>query len=280
MHAFVHKLAKQREVFGAMLQRAPRHSFHELFGQVHIPPQITEGHLRLDHPELRGMARGVRVLGAEGRAEGVDVGQRAGERLSFKLAADGQVGRFAEEIRLRLLVNVALEDRDAEHLARALAVARGDDRRVHIDEVALLEELMHRERQPAAQAEDGAEQVRARTQMRDGAQELLRVALLLQRIRRVRRTDQLDACGPQLPFLALGRGGHQLPLDHRRRTGRELGELFRAGRAGIHDHLYVCETGAIVEFEEREPLGVAPGADPALDGHCFLGFGGCQDVFN
>ena len=116
--------------------------------------------------------------------------------------------------------------------------------------------------------------------MRDGAQELLRVALLLQRIRRVRRADQLDARGPQLPFLALRRGGHQLPLDHRRRTRRELGEVFRAGRAGIHDHLHVREAGAVVQFEEGEPLRVAPGADPAFDGHRFLRFGGCQDVFN
>ena len=199
-----------------MLQRVARHGLDELLAQVHVPLQIAEGHLRLDHPELGGMARGVRVLRAEGRAEGVDVGQRAGEGLAFELAADGQVGRLAEEIRLRLLVNVPLEGGDAEHLARALAVAGGDDRRVHIDEVALLEELMHRERQPAAHAEHGAVEIRARAQMRDGAQELLRVALLLQRIRRVRRPDQLDARGPQFPFLALRRGGHQLPLDHRR----------------------------------------------------------------
>jgi hypothetical protein len=81
---------------------------------------------------------------------------------------------------------------------------RGDDRRVHIEEVALLEELMDRECQPAAQAEDGAEEIRARSQMRDGAQEFQRVALLLQRIGRVRRPDQLEARGSaQLPFLAL-----------------------------------------------------------------------------
>ena len=280
VHAFIDKLGKQREVLGALLQRAPRHRLHELFGQVHVALQITEGHLRLDHPELRGMAGGVRVLGAEGRAEGIDVGERAGERLAFELAADGQVGGFAEEVRLRLLVNVALEDGDAEHLTRALAVASGNDRRVHINEVAFLEELMHGERQPAAHTEHGAEEIRARAQMGNGAQELLGVALLLQRIGRVRRADQLDARGAQLPFLALRRRGHQLSLDHCRRPCRELGEVFRAWRTGIHDHLHVCETGAVVEFEEGEALGVAPGADPTFDGHCFLRFGGCQDVFN
>ena len=40
----------------------------------------------------------LRVLGAEGRAEGVDLAQRAGEDLRLELAADGQEGRLAEEV--------------------------------------------------------------------------------------------------------------------------------------------------------------------------------------
>ena len=56
--------------------------------------------------------------------------------------------------------------------------------------------------------------------------------------------------------------------------------MFRAGRAGIHDHLHVGEAGAVVQFEEGEALRVAPGADPAFDGHRFLRFGSGQDVFN
>ena len=118
------------------------------------------------------MPGGVRVLGAEGGAEGVDVRKRAGEGLALQLPAHGQVGRLAEKIRLGLLVDVPLERGDAEHLARAFAIAGGDDRGVHIDEIALLEELVDGVGQPAARAEHRAEQVRARTQVRDGAQEL------------------------------------------------------------------------------------------------------------
>ena len=65
--------------------------FEERLGQVHVVGQVVEGHLRLDHPELGQVARGVGVLGAEGRAEGVDLAQGAGEDLRLELAADGQV---------------------------------------------------------------------------------------------------------------------------------------------------------------------------------------------
>jgi len=81
--------------------------------------------------------------------------------FAFELSAHGQVGRAAEEIRLRLLVDIAFERRHAEHFARPFAVAGGDDRGVDVHEVALLKKLMNCERQPAARAKHGAEQVRA-----------------------------------------------------------------------------------------------------------------------
>ena len=61
-----------------------------------LPLQIAERHLRLDHPELVRVPRGVRVLRAKGRAEGVNFRKRAGERLGLELAADGQVSRARE----------------------------------------------------------------------------------------------------------------------------------------------------------------------------------------
>eukprot|EP00965_Chrysotila_dentata_P011950 392802-Pleurochrysis_carterae.AAC.1 len=47
--------------------------------------QVAKGHLRLDHPELGQVASGVRLLGTEGWAEGVDVAQRARVRLRAQL---------------------------------------------------------------------------------------------------------------------------------------------------------------------------------------------------
>ena len=145
--------------------------------------QVAERHLRLDHVELGEVARRVRVLGAEGRAEGVDVGEREREDLRFQLPADREVGGLAEEVLREIGPALPrLERGDLEHAARALGVRRRDHRRVHVEEAALLEELVDRDRQRIAHPEDRAERVRARPQMADLAQGLERVLLLLQRI--------------------------------------------------------------------------------------------------
>ena len=53
-----------------------------------IVREVGEGDLRLDHPELGEVAAGVRVLGTEGRPEGVDLGQRQTVGLDIELARD------------------------------------------------------------------------------------------------------------------------------------------------------------------------------------------------
>ena len=70
----------------------------ELLGERHVAVEVAEGHLRLDHPELGEVARRVRVLGAERRAEGVDVAEREREDLALELPAHGEVGGLAEEV--------------------------------------------------------------------------------------------------------------------------------------------------------------------------------------
>ena len=82
------------------------------------------------------MASRVGVLGPEGGAEGVHVGERLGEALDLELAGHGQVGGLAEEV----LVLVA--HGDVEQLTGALGVGCGDDRRVHPHEAAVREELL------------------------------------------------------------------------------------------------------------------------------------------
>ena len=46
--------------------------------------EVGERDPRLDHPELGEVAAGVRVLGAEGRAEYADFGQREAIRLDIE----------------------------------------------------------------------------------------------------------------------------------------------------------------------------------------------------
>ena len=59
---------------------------------VHVVLEISEGHLRLDHPELRQVSCRLAVLGAEGRAESVYVTQCTRVSLSGELVQRGRRG--------------------------------------------------------------------------------------------------------------------------------------------------------------------------------------------
>ena len=166
-------LAKNSRSSAAVLHDLPRHGLHELLGQVHVVGEVSEGHFRLDHPELGRMPRGVGVLGAEGGPEGVDVAQRAGEELRLELPGHGQPGLLAEEVRPERPLAFGRRGRaerergHPEHLARALAVRAGDDRRVQVVEPALAEEPVHGKGALGPDAEEGAVLVGAGPQVGD-----------------------------------------------------------------------------------------------------------------
>ena len=182
--------------------------FHQLLGEIHVALQITKSHLGFDHPKFVGVPRGVGVLRAKSRTKSVNFGKSAGEGFGFELSADGQVGRASEEISgpVDFAVRQArrifrIERCNTEQFACAFAVAPGDDRRVHVNKTAFLEKLMDRKGEPAADAKNAAEKIRARTKMGDLAQELGRMPFLLQRISIVRCTDDFDLLSDQFPVL-------------------------------------------------------------------------------
>ena len=203
-NGFVDAVVEELHVFRAFFQHVAEDAFQQALGQFHVAPEIAEGHLGLDHPELGQVARRVAVLGAEGGAERVGLAQPAGEDLGFELPADGQIRRAVEEIEReidppsppsalpcvqpsRLLADACLlrhvvqvERGHLEHRPGPFAIAGGDDRRVDVEEAALLEELVDRVAHAVPHAGHGAEGVRARPQVGDRAEELERVALLLQ----------------------------------------------------------------------------------------------------
>src|SRR5690606_41128168 len=72
----------------------------DLLGQGGVGGEVGEGDLGLDHPELGQVPARVAVLGAEGRAEGVDARQGAEVGLDVELARDGEVGLAAEEVQI------------------------------------------------------------------------------------------------------------------------------------------------------------------------------------
>ena len=238
--------------------------------------EIGEGDLGLDHPELGEVAGRVRILGAECGPERIDPAECQAVGLDIELARDGEAGRLAEEVGREIdgPVLVAgeigeVERRDAEHRAGALGVAGGDDRRVHPDKTMLMEVAVHGHRQAVAHPRDRPERVGPRPQMGHRPQVLHGVPLGRDRvsIRVLDPPDHFDAIGLDLEPLAFALRFDQRALDAHgavRGQVQDLGLII--GQRCFGDDLDRLEARAIVHLEKREAgLGVAPGADPALD---------------
>ena len=87
--------------------------------------EVGEGDLGLDHPELGEVPARVRVLGAERRAEGVDLREREAVALDVELARHREVGLAPEEV----LREVDLRRRACAGGSRGRASTRGRARR-------------------------------------------------------------------------------------------------------------------------------------------------------
>jgi hypothetical protein len=69
-------LVDEGEIFLSFLQQRCERCISAMLPPCRIVREVGEGDLRLDHPELGEVAAGVRVLGAEGRPEREDFGER------------------------------------------------------------------------------------------------------------------------------------------------------------------------------------------------------------
>ena len=182
--------------------------------------------------------------------------KKSAEKSILPVLVAGQVGQ--------------VERRDAEHRPGPLGVAGGDDRRVDPEESVLVEVAVHGHRQAVADPRHRAERVGPRPQVGHRPQVLERVPLGRDRVvvGVLDPADHLDPIGLDLEPLPLALRLDQRALDpHGAVRGQveDLGLIVRQRRLG--DDLDRVEARAVVDLEEREPgLGVAPGADPALDG--------------
>ena len=151
------------------------------------------------------------VLSAEGRAKGIDRPERHSGHLSLELARDGERGRTSEEVFLIVYRSVLgtgevlqVQRRDLEHLPSPLGITGGDERRMDVEEATLVEEAMDGHSHVVAHTVDRPEGIGTRTQVRNLAEELEAMPLLLQRVGRgVGCTEHLDALGLELDRLPL-----------------------------------------------------------------------------
>ena len=282
----VDELVQHRELVGAAIHHLVDDVLQHVFRKVHVVFKVGEGDLGLDHPELSRVALRVGVLRAKRRPEGVHVTEGHGEVLGIELAGHGKACRLAEEIaapvdfpcvkfparlgggflaHARHVLHI--ERGHAEHLACPLAVGRRDDRGIYVDEPAVLEEAVNGRSRDAADAENGAEEVRARTEVLLGAQELDRGALLLQRVVRRGGAFNGDALGGELEGLLRLGGELQRTLANKGGAYVLSCDLVVVlQRFAAHHHLEVAKAASVVQGDETEVLHVAHRADPTRHG--------------
>ena len=273
--ALVDELVEEGHFIRAVVQHVADDVLGHGLGGVHVAGQIAECHLRLDHPELGGVTGGKALLGTEGGAEGVHLAECHGHGLGFQLAGNGQVDRLLEKV-LGVIHGAVLvlghilkvEGGHAEHLACALTVGRGEQRRVRVNEAVLLEELVDGVGSGAAHAESGVEGVGAGAQGGHGAQIFHAHLLFLQRIL-VRRAvaQDLHTVGIQLKGLLCLRGEHQLALDAQAAVQTGVDHLIVVCQLACFQHdLQGLEAAAVRQGDEADVLGVADVLCPAADG--------------
>ena len=267
----VHELVEEFHLVGAPIEDRADDVLDHPLGHLHVALQVAEGHLGLDHPELRRVPGREAVLRPEGGPEGVDVPKRQRERLAVELAGATEVHGLLEEVLAvvhRAVVGlrhvVEVQGRHLEHLAPALAVRVGQDGRVHVDEPPVLEELVDGRGHHGPDPKDRLEGVGPGPERLLGPQILQRVPLLLHGV--VRRALAQHGDGVRLHLEGLGRvGGHdQLPVHLDGAAGGKA--LAQLPPVVLKDHLDGLEAGAVVELDEAHGLALPHGADPAAHG--------------
>ncbi len=216
----------------------------ELLDDLHVLVQLGERHLRLHHPELHGVAAGVRLLGAEGGAEAVDATERADGCLAVELAGLRQIGRFLEVL-------------GREQVGRALGRRRRDDRRVHQHEALVVQPVADRADQRGARAQDGGLARVAQPEVAVVEQKvaavLAAVAFGRQRVGIVGAADNLERIGVQLKAARRALFGPQRAGDAYGRLQRDVTgsvELLFGQVLLEHDALH--DAGAVAQMDELQ----------------------------
>mmetsp|Transcript_12185 Transcript_12185/g.29740 ORF Transcript_12185/g.29740 Transcript_12185/m.29740 type:complete len:369 (-) Transcript_12185:116-1222(-) len=275
----VHKVAKELEIGGAPLPRFTHHVFDVALGIVHDVGELRKRYLRLYHVEFSKMALRLRVLCAKGGTERVDAAKSAGVRLRCELAGDSEESRLAKKVlgevhRIAILAlghgaHLVGQRGHPEHFASALAVRGGDEGRLHIVEALLCKEGVCRLREGGSHARHGADEVGARPQVCNGAQELKTVALLLQWVCFIALADDLELRGLDLVLLTLALAENEFALRAHGRARADAGDhLLKLGVSlRIRYYLHTFEARPVIHLDEAAHLEGADGAHPPFDMH-------------
>ena len=257
----------------SMLQNVGDDVLDHILGQMHIVFQISKGDFRFDHPEFSGVPGGVGILCPEGGAKGVDVTESHGIGFTVQLAGNRQIGGLAKEILAEVHLAilgfgnvVQVQGGHLEHFTGALTVGTGNEGRMDIDEIPLLEELVDGICSQGPYTKYSLEHIGTGTQMGHGAQKFHRVALFLHGI--VAGGGTLNGYLGRLNFKGLlGIGGQQdFTLDDQSGTHVYFGNFLEIFHGVMIDHLDGSKKSAVIHNDEAKLLAGANRAHPAADG--------------
>ncbi len=263
--AVEYPLVKEGHILRRLLEDGSENELDEALGKLHVALQITEGNLRLDHPELREMSGGVAVLRPEGGTKGVDPFQGGRVDLRVELTTDGEIGGATEKLLPPVTVGSLGHGGDPKEFSRPLGIACGDDRGVDVDEPALLEKPVDPVAQTVSHPGYGTEGVGSRSQVGYLTEILEAVPLFLHRVIRGSRTDELETGAGELDSLILPGRVDELSLNGDARPRGDRVEVVLDILFTLIDYdLEIGETGAVVKFEKADVLAVPFGPDPSM----------------
>ena len=131
---------------------------------------------------------------------------------------------------------------------------------MHIIKPVLIEKVVHGVRGFGTDAEGRPVLVGTGTQVRNGTQEFIGMALLLKREGfRIGEAEHGHILGPHFPFLAFAGRLDKFARNGDARARVDAFQFVPCGGTLINNTLDVAKAGTVVEFEERKPLGVAAG---------------------
>ena len=267
----VYHLVQELQIVCTVVQRPAYAIFDEVLGQVHVVIDVVEGHLWLNHPELRQMARRIGVFSPERRSERIDGTERCGPQLTLELAADGERGGLAKEIvaviYFSLLIFfdiVQVFRRNLEHLAGSLAVAGRYDGRMEIVKAVFVEVAVDGHRHVVAYSEYGAERIGAKPHVSVLAHILERLSFLLHGVFGATSAKYLNGRSLKLHALSASHALHKFSVHAQTGAGGDFSEHLVVKLVDVGHDLNVLDGRAVVEGDKIDRLASATCSDPAF----------------
>jgi hypothetical protein len=241
------------QLLGATVEH-PRHDRrHQVLREHHDVVEIGESHLGLHHPELGEVTPRLRLLGAEGRPEAVDLPQGHAGGLEIELARLGEIGLAVEVVRL-------------EECGGSLAGRRREDRAVDADEAVVVEEVADRLDDLVAHAQRGHLPLGAQPEVAVVEEEFGPVLLRLDGVLRG-GVEHLQASQPEL---VAARRSFLLPHgagDRHRGLESQVQEALEGGLVHVLRRPHALAVpGAVADHQEGDLPLVAVVVRPAAQG--------------